>query len=436
MPPAGAPLRRAVVLLSGGLDSATALAMTLATGARVRTLSFDYGQRHRAELDAAAALAAASAGAGVEDHRVATIDLAAFGGSSLLRLPPGGVGDTAAAVGRGAGWEGDLQVPKDRDLSATTGSGGGGGGGGEGGGGGGQGGGGGGGGGADGGHGGDTAIPNTYVPARNTIFLAYALGLAEVSRASSIVIGANAVDYSGYPDCRPAYFDAWRPLAAVATAAAVTPGGGGAVAIETPLLHMSKADIVREGLRLGVDFAATHSCYDPVGGRGGEGGGGGGRVAAVMRAACGRRRLRRWALAATRRWCGGRRSRGKGGGGGRPAAPAHAWQFLGGRGRGGAFCSSLSMGRRWPAGGNGWLVKVSGAVAVTVAVAVAVALAWAVAVAMGMAGERECERACGRAGGRGDRAGRWGGQRGGGPPRPAGGVWTALPVVAEWRRRR
>ncbi|GAB0492600.1 hypothetical protein MMPV_003868 [Pyropia vietnamensis] len=257
MPPPGGALRRAVVLLSGGLDSATALAMTLATGARVRTLSFDYGQRHRAELEAAAALAAASAptsalGPGVEDHRVATIDLAAFGGSSLLRVPAGGVAGTAAGVGREVGWGADLVVPKDRDLSGTTGSGGGGGGG---------------GGTED--DGGGTAIPNTYVPARNTIFLAYALGLAEVSRASSIVIGANAVDYSGYPDCRPAYFDAWRPLAALATVSGVTSRGGGAVSIETPLLHMTKADIVREGLRLGVDFGATHSCYDPVGG--GEG---------------------------------------------------------------------------------------------------------------------------------------------------------------------
>jgi len=248
-----APVRRAVVLLSGGLDSATALAMTLASGARVRTLAFDYGQKHRHELGAAAALAAASAG--VEDHRVATIDLGAFGGSSLLRPPPGGVAATAAAVGVPRGELPDLVVPKDRDVAAaavsagrgppsTAGGGGGGGGGGSG--------------------GGGDAIPNTYVPARNTIFLAYALGLAEVSRASSIVIGANAVDYSGYPDCRPEYFDAWRPLAALATKAAVS--GGPPVSIEAPLLHLSKADIVRVGLRLGVDYAATHSCYDPAAG--------------------------------------------------------------------------------------------------------------------------------------------------------------------------
>ncbi len=190
-----APTRpRAVVLLSGGLDSATCLAMA-GTDRDCYALSFSYGQRHDSELAAAARIARAQ---GTVEHRVIRIDLGSLGGSALT--------DTAIAVPETAG----------------------------------------------------EGIPVTYVPARNTVFLAFALGYAEVIDAEAIVIGVNAVDYSGYPDCRPEYIDAFRALAALATKAGVE---GHPVRIEAPLLHLSKADIIREGLTRGVDYSLTVSCY-------------------------------------------------------------------------------------------------------------------------------------------------------------------------------
>lgn len=190
-----APTRpRAVVLLSGGLDSATCLAMA-GTDRDCYALSFSYGQRHDSELAAAARIARAQ---GTVEHRVIRIDLGSLGGSALT--------DTAIAVPETAG----------------------------------------------------EGIPVTYVPARNTVFLAFALGYAEVIDAEAIVIGVNAVDYSGYPDCRPEYIDAFRALAALATKAGVE---GHPVRIEAPLLHLSKADIIREGLARGVDYSLTVSCY-------------------------------------------------------------------------------------------------------------------------------------------------------------------------------
>ncbi|OGQ17702.1 MAG: 7-cyano-7-deazaguanine synthase QueC [Deltaproteobacteria bacterium RBG_16_71_12] len=196
----------AVVLLSGGLDSATVLALARAQGFACHCLSFDYGQRHQIELAAAERVARA---AGATSHRVAHVDLRAFGGSALTA---------------------DLAVPKDRSDQAM---------------------------GED--------IPVTYVPARNTIFLSFALGLAEVTESRAIFFGANAVDYSGYPDCRPAFVEAFEQLANLATRMGVTAAGPAErVRIHAPLLHLSKGQIVREGTRLGVDFALTWSCYDPV----------------------------------------------------------------------------------------------------------------------------------------------------------------------------
>ena len=197
---------RAVVLLSGGLDSATVLAVvTRELRLEARALSFDYGQRHRHELTCAAALAAAL---GAAEHRVLRLDPSVVAGSALT-----GGGD----------------VPRGRDLA-------------------------------------EREIPSTYVPARNTIFLAHALAEAERVGAERIFIGANAVDYSGYPDCRPEYLRAFEALANLATREAVE--GRARYRIEAPLLELSKADIVRRGLALGVDFALTSSCYDPgAGGR-------------------------------------------------------------------------------------------------------------------------------------------------------------------------
>jgi 7-cyano-7-deazaguanine synthase len=192
----------AVVLLSGGLDSATTLAIARAEGFRCHALSFDYGQRHRFELEAAARVAAAL---GAEEHRVVRIDLSAAGGFGHSALTDA------------------IDVPKDR---------------------------------AD--HG---EIPVTYVPARNTIFLSIAMGFAEVVGAFDLFLGVNAVDYSGYPDCRPEFIEAFEHLANVATAAAVE--GRGRFAIHAPLIRMSKAEIVRKGLDLDVDYSLTHSCYDP-----------------------------------------------------------------------------------------------------------------------------------------------------------------------------
>ncbi len=194
--------KTAVVLLSGGLDSATVLAIARAEGWSVHALSFRYGQRHAFELSAAAELARRG---GAVEHLVCTLSLDLFGGSALT--------DPA------------LAVPHGRSESEMS-----------------------------------SGVPITYVPARNTIFLAHALALAEVRGASAIFIGVNAIDYSGYPDCRPAYIAAFETLAHLATRAGVE---GGALRIHAPLQHMSKADIIRRGLELGVDYGLTHSCYDP-----------------------------------------------------------------------------------------------------------------------------------------------------------------------------
>jgi 7-cyano-7-deazaguanine synthase len=193
---------RAVVLLSGGLDSATAFAVAKAQGFEVFALSVDYGQRHRVELERAAAVAKAM---GAVEHRVVSLDLRQIGGSALTA---------------------DIAVPKDRSTD-------------------------------DLGHG----IPVTYVPARNTILLGLALGYAEVVGAFDIVIGANVLDYSGYPDCRPEFLAAFENLANLATKAGVE--GVGRFRVHSPLLKMTKAEIIREGTRLGVDYSQTLSCYDP-----------------------------------------------------------------------------------------------------------------------------------------------------------------------------
>ncbi|HZZ79358.1 MAG TPA: 7-cyano-7-deazaguanine synthase QueC [Gemmataceae bacterium] len=192
----------AVVLLSGGLDSTTTLAIARAKGFSCCALTFDYGQRHAVEIEAARRIASHFA---VARHVVMPIDLRQFGGSALTS---------------------DMPVPKDRPLDEMT-------------------------------HG----IPVTYVPARNTIFLSFALAWAEVLGACDIFLGVNALDYSGYPDCRPEYVAAFEKLANLATKAGVE---GKAFHIHTPLIDMSKADIIRRGLELGIDFGLTTSCYDPT----------------------------------------------------------------------------------------------------------------------------------------------------------------------------
>jgi len=191
--------KKAVVLYSGGLDSTTCMAIARDEGFEPYALSFSYGQRHTVELEKARIYAPQI---GAAAHHVANIDLRAFGGSALTA---------------------DIDVPKDRPI--------------------------------------DEDIPVTYVPARNTIFLSFALGWAEVLGAFDIFIGVNALDYSGYPDCRPEYIEAWQKLANLATAAAVE--GKGEYRIHSPLLHLTKAEIIRCGVGLGVDYALTHSCYDP-----------------------------------------------------------------------------------------------------------------------------------------------------------------------------
>jgi 7-cyano-7-deazaguanine synthase len=193
---------KAVVLLSGGLDSATVLAIAKAEGYDVCALSFSYGQRHSWELECAARVAASL---GVREHRVASIDLRAFGGSALTA---------------------DLKVPKGRALDQMS-------------------------------HG----IPVTYVPARNTIFLSFALAWAEVLECGDIFIGVNALDYSGYPDCRPEFIKAFEQMANLATKAGVQKQQ--VLTIHTPLISSSKAEIIRKGLDLGVDYSLTNSCYDP-----------------------------------------------------------------------------------------------------------------------------------------------------------------------------
>jgi 7-cyano-7-deazaguanine synthase len=195
-------MKRAVCLLSGGLDSATALAFARREGFACHALSFDYGQRHRIELAAAARVARSL---GAVEQKTAVIDLRLFGGSAL----------TSA-----------IDVPKDRLPAEMA-------------------------------HG----IPVTYVPARNTIFLSFALAWAEVLGSSDIFIGVNAVDYSGYPDCRPEYIEAFERMANLATKAGVE--GSQRLRIHTPLIDLSKAEIIRAGLELGVDYSLTHSCYDP-----------------------------------------------------------------------------------------------------------------------------------------------------------------------------
>ena len=192
-------MSNAVVLLSGGLDSYTAAAIARAEGFRLFALTIRYGQRHVRELEAARAVAA---WLGVERHIELDVDLSAFGGSSLTT---------------------DAPVPKDRSLTARD-------------------------------------IPSTYVPARNTVFLGLALAWAETLSAADIFIGVNALDYSGYPDCRPEFIAAFERLASLATAQGV---GGTKFRIHAPLMRLTKADIVRKGHELGLDYGLTHSCYDP-----------------------------------------------------------------------------------------------------------------------------------------------------------------------------
>jgi 7-cyano-7-deazaguanine synthase len=191
---------KAVVLLSGGLDSATVLAIARRDGFTPHTISFDYGQRHRVELSAAKKLAAAFGA----EHSMMSFDLRQFGGSALT---------------------GNIDVPKDRPESQMS-----------------------------------NGIPVTYVPARNTIFLSFALGLAEVIGSTDIFVGVNALDYSGYPDCRPEFIDSFQQLANIATKAGVE---GRRVRIHAPLIQMTKAQIIAAGSALGVDYSLTSSCYDP-----------------------------------------------------------------------------------------------------------------------------------------------------------------------------
>ena len=195
-------MKAAVVLLSGGIDSTTTLAIALAEGYQPYALSFDYGQRHQIETEAAKRVAKRS---GAKKHRIAKIDLRVFGSSALTD---------------------DIPVPKQRLEKEIA-----------------------------------KGIPITYVPARNTIFLAYALAWAEVIPANHIFIGVNAIDYSGYPDCRPEFIEAFENVANLGTKAGLE---GRRFQIHTPLIKLSKADIVRKGVELGVDFSLTHSCYDPT----------------------------------------------------------------------------------------------------------------------------------------------------------------------------
>jgi 7-cyano-7-deazaguanine synthase len=194
-------MKCAVVLLSGGIDSTTTLAIAIADGYEAYALSFDYGQRHQIETEAARHLAGSL---GATEHRVAKIDLRVFGGSALTD---------------------EINVPKQRSEKQIA-------------------------------HG----IPITYVPARNTIFLAYALAWAEVIEAPDIFIGVNAIDYSGYPDCRPEFIQAFENLANLATKAGVE---GQGFQVHTPLIKLSKAEIIRKAVELRIDLSLTHSCYDP-----------------------------------------------------------------------------------------------------------------------------------------------------------------------------
>lgn len=194
-------MKRAIVLLSGGIDSATTVAIALAEGYDTYALSFDYGQRHQIETEASRRIANSL---GATEHRVAKIDLRVFGGSALTD---------------------DIDVPKKRSETEIA-----------------------------------HEIPVTYVPARNTIFLAYALAWAEVVAANDIFLGVNAIDYSGYPDCRPEFIEAFEKLANLGTKAGIQ---GKRFQIHTPLLKLSKAEIIRKATELGIDLSLTHSCYDP-----------------------------------------------------------------------------------------------------------------------------------------------------------------------------
>jgi 7-cyano-7-deazaguanine synthase len=193
-------MKKAVVLVSGGIDSSTCCAIAANEGFSIYAMSFMYGQRHSIELESARRIAQAF---GAVDHRIVNIDLRAFGGSSLTS---------------------DLEVPKDRSTDN------------------------------------EYAIPSTYVPARNTIFLSFATGWAEIIDCFDIFIGVNAVDYSGYPDCRPEYIAAYQTMANLATKNGVE---GKKLTIHTPLISLSKSDIIKLGTKLGVDYSITHSCYDP-----------------------------------------------------------------------------------------------------------------------------------------------------------------------------
>jgi 7-cyano-7-deazaguanine synthase len=195
-------MNKAVVLLSGGLDSSTCLAIAQSKGFEVAALTVDYGQRHHAEIESADRVVAAL---GVTEHKTVKVDLSSIGGSALTDA---------------------IDVPKDRDEAEMA-----------------------------------DEIPITYVPARNTIMLSVALGYAEVIEADSIYIGVNAVDYSGYPDCRPEFVEAFQTLANLATKRAVE---GQMIRIESPLLMLKKTEIIEWGLRLGLDYGLTHSCYDPT----------------------------------------------------------------------------------------------------------------------------------------------------------------------------
>jgi 7-cyano-7-deazaguanine synthase len=194
---------KAVVLLSGGIDSVTTLAIAKNEGYNTYAISFNYGQRHSFELEKAAKIAGLFKS---EKHLVVNVDLRKFGGSALTDSIP---------------------VPKDRNEKDIS-------------------------------HG----IPSTYVPARNTIFLSLSLGWAEIIEAEDIFIGVNAIDYSGYPDCRPEYIEAFQQMASIATKAGVERKSK--IKIHTPLINMSKAEIIKKGVSLGVDFSLTHSCYDPI----------------------------------------------------------------------------------------------------------------------------------------------------------------------------
>lgn len=195
--------KKSVVLVSGGLDSTTVLAVALREGYEAYALSFDYGQRHRFELEAARRVASSL---GAKKHVIATMDLRTIGGSALTA---------------------DIEVPKGRDPKLMA-----------------------------------AEIPITYVPARNTIFLSFALGWCEVLDAEDIFIGVNVVDYSGYPDCRPRYLEAFQQMAQLATRAGVE--GRANYRIHAPLVRMTKAEIIKAGIQLGVDYSLTHSCYDPT----------------------------------------------------------------------------------------------------------------------------------------------------------------------------